>query len=645
MFDFVRKHTRVMMFGLFLLIIPAFVLFGVDQNTLMADRGVTVARVSGHDITQAQWDAAHKAEADRIAESMPSIDHSLLDSSEARYASLERLVRDRVLLEAAGSMNLLTSDARLARQLRQDATIASLRKPDGSIDMERYRQLAASQGLTPEGFEAQVRRDMATRQVETGITSSGFAVKAMADVALNAFHEKREVQLVRFMTADYAARVTLTDAELETFYKANQALFQASESANIEYVVLDLEAVKKNIVVSETDLKAYYDQNAARLSGTEERRASHILITAAKDASAAEREKAKARAQDLLVVVRKTPEGFADLALKNSQDPGSAKAGGDLDFFTRGSMVKPFEDAAFAMNKGAISDVIESDFGFHIIKLTDIKSPKRKTFEEAKAAMEAELRAQQANSRFAEAAESFSNGVYEQSDTLKPVAERLKLDVKTVTALSRKPDPKNIGILSNAKFLEAVFSPDAIENKRNTKAIETAPNQLVSARITQYTPIRIKTFGDVRDLVRNKVVAAKAAELARKDGQDKLAALKTASSAEKFSPAVMVSRIQRQDLPAPVLDAALRSDTSTLPSFSGVDLGTEGYVVVRVNSVVPRTGEAQANVKQELSQYAQVWTQAENLAYYNVLKERFKGQIKTPRPVQATFDSPLLAPK
>lgn len=645
MFDFVRKHTKIMMFVMFLLIIPSFVLFGIDGYNRFREKGEAVARVGGHDITQGEWDAAHKSESERLHASMPNLDAKLLDSPEARYATLERLVRERVLAQAADKFKLTTSDARLARDLQEDPTIASLRLPDGKLDMDRYRQLAASQGLTPEGFEARVRHDLSVRQVEAGVTNTGFAAAGVADVSLNAFFERREVQIVRFATADFTTKVNPTETELEAFYNANQALFQAPEQASIEYVVLDLDSVKKSISLSESDLKSYYDQNAARLSGNEERRASHILINAAKDAPAADRQKAKARADELLQAVRKSPDSFAEVAKKNSQDTGSAANGGDLDFFARGAMVKPFEDAAFAMKKGEISEVVESDFGYHIIKLTDIKTPTQRSFEELRAGIEADLKTQQAKAKFAEIAEAFTNGVYEQADSLKPVADKLKLEVKTAANVMRKPAPGATGVLASAKFLASIFAPDAIEKKHNTEAVETAPSQLTAGRVTQYTPARTIPFADVRSVVRDRVVAARAAELARKEGMERLAAWKAAPASADMPPAVVVSRDQAQNIPPQVLGAALRADASALPVFAGVDLGAQGYAVVRVNKIVPRPTPTEAAAKQDRVQYTQWWIGAENQAYYGLLKERFKVEIMAPRPGRASTDLPMNAAK
>jgi peptidyl-prolyl cis-trans isomerase D len=639
MFDFIRKHTKVTMALLFLLIVPSFILFGLDGYNRSKDKGVAVAKVDGKEIIQSEWDRAHQSEVDRLRASMPTLDAKLLDSPQARYATLERLVRDRVIAAAADKFKFTTSDPRLARELQQSPEIAALRRPDGSLDMERYRQLLGSQGMTPEMFEANVRTDLSRRQVLTGVGASGFSSTPAAAMALNAYFEKREIQVARFNTADLAAKLSPTDAELEQFYKANEKLFQAPEQANIEYVLLDVDTVKKNISVNEADLKTYYEQNAQRLSGAEERRASHILITSPKTASAAEREKAKTKAQELLAAVKKAPDSFADVARKNSQDPGSALNGGDLDFFARGAMVKPFEDAAFSMKKGDLSAVVESDFGYHIIKLTDIKAPKQRSFEEMKTELEADLKKQQAQKKFSETAEAFTNGVYEQSDSLKPIAERLKLEVKSAANVTRQPVAGAKGVLANPKFLNALFAPDAIEKKRNTEAVEVAPSQLASGRIVQYTSARTQPFAEVKDIVRQRWLAQRGAEAASKEGVAKLAAWKATPASAALSEPLLVSREQTQKLPAQIVDAALRADASALPAFAGVDLGAQGYAIVKVGKVVPRDAPLEANAKQERDQYTQWWTSAENLAYYNGLKERFKAEILVARPAPGKLNT------
>ena len=630
MFDFVRKHTRVMQFLLFLLIFPSFVLFGLEGYNRFKEGGATVATVDGHDITQAEWDAAHRSQVERMRSSMPNVDVKLFDTPEAKYSTLERLVRDRLLQVAASQLRLGASDARLAAELQQNPTIAALRRADGTLDIERYRQLLATQGMSPESFEAQVRGDLASRQVMSGVGVTSFSSSALADVTLNAFYEQRQVQVARFSQSDYVAQINPTEADLETYYKANADKFQSAERADIEYVVLNLAAVQKDIVVPEAELKTYYEQNAARLAGLEERRASHILINADKGASAAERDAARAKAQALLAEVQKSPNQFAELARKNSQDTGSAAKGGDLDFFGRGAMVKPFEEAAFALKKGETSGLVETEFGFHIIRLTDIKQPEQKSFESQRAKLEQEVRAQLAQRKFAEAAEQFTNIVYEQSDSLKPAAERLKLEVQHASNLGREPVAGNTAA-NNPKLLAAVFSQDSIEKKRNTEAVELAPNVLAAARITSYSPARTLPLDEVKARVREQVVAQLAAERARSEGVAKLAEWKANPDAAKLPAAIVVSRESKQAQPSALVEAALRASTQTLPAWVGVDLGTSGYAVVKVEKVLPRDAANASGLAREREQYAQWWASAEGLAYYKLLKEKFKAEIKIAR--------------
>jgi peptidyl-prolyl cis-trans isomerase D len=636
MFDFVRKHNRVMQFLLVLLIFPSFVLFGLEGYNRYREKGEDAARVDGHDISQQEWDQAYKMEVDRIRQQMPTLDAKVFDTPEAKYGALERLVRERVIAAAAQHSNLATSDQRLARELGRNEIIASLRGPDGKLDMAKYRQLVSSQGMTPEMFENQMRMDLSGRQVFAGIETTAVPVAAPADVALGAFYEKREVQVARFATSDFAPRVKVSDADVEAFYKANPQMFQAPEAASIEYVVLDLDAVKKGITLNDQDLKTYYDQNAARLAGQEERRASHILIAAGKTASAADKDKAKAKAQALFEQVKKNPASFAEVAKKNSQDPGSAVQGGDLDFFARSAMTKPFADAVFAAKKGDIVGPVETEFGYHVIQVTDIKASQQKSFEAMKPELEAEVMKQQAQKKFAEAAETFSNTVYEQSDSLKPVADKLKLEIRKADHVARTPQQGVTGALGNPKFLAALFAPDSAEKKRNTEAVEVGPQQIAAGRVVQYTPAHTRPLAEVKDQAREAVVAQRAAELARKEGLAKLAAWKAAPASAELPAAVVVSRQETQKLPNAVVDAAMRADPGALPRFEGVDLGMQGYAVVKVDKVIPRAAPAADALVKEREQVARAFAGAESAAYYELLKERFKVKMKAPKPGGAT---------
>lgn len=630
MFDFFRKYNKIVMIFLFLLIIPSFVLFGVERYQGSGGE-VKVARVDGQNITRPEWDAQHRLETDRIRQQSPNVDPTLLESDVMRYATLERMVRDRVLAAAAAKSNVTISEERLSRIFAQDTGLAAFRTPDGKFDRESFQRVT---GRTPEQYEASMRAELATQQMLLGITGTAFAPPALAAATINAFYDRREIQVARFSPESFASKVTVSDADVEAYYKAHTAQFQAPEQASIEYLVLDLEAAKKNISVNEADLKTYYEQNTARFGTKEERRASHILITAPASAPAADRAKAKAKAEQLLAEVKKAPATFADVARKNSQDPGSAEKGGDLDFVTRGAMVKPFEDALFALKKGDISDVVETEFGYHIIRLADIKPAVVPPFEQVRATIENEVRSQQATQEFAKAAETFTDAVYQQPDSLKPAAEKLRLTIQTASNVSRTPPPGAAGVLANRNFLNALFAADSLDRKQNTEAIEVGSNQLAAGRVTQYTPAHPMPLAEVKDKIRAQLITERAAVMAKAEGEAKLAAWTAKADGATFGAPVTVSRREAQAQPLAVIDAALRADASKLPALVGVDLGTQGYAVVRVTKVVPRTPSAPEQTQQENAQVGQSVAAAEEVAYYNLLKERFKAEILVPKPAE-----------
>jgi peptidyl-prolyl cis-trans isomerase D len=623
MFDFVRDHSRLALGALLLLIIPSFVFFGVQGYSRFTDgANAAVAKVDGQNITRNEWEDAHKRNLDQVRRQSPGIDTSKLDNAELRSETLDGLVRERVLLAAANQLHLFPTTSRVDRLFATDPQFASLR----SLDPKSSRELLAMQGMTPELLEQRLRQDLGVKQVLGGITQTVPAPVAATTAALDAFLQRREVQVQRFDVAAYRGKITPSDAEIETFYKANEAKFKSPEQASVEYVVLDLANLAKGVNVSDADLRKAYTDNAAKFTVPEERRASHILIGADKDKPAAERAKAKAKAEALLAEVRKAPASFADVARKNSEDPGSAAKGGDLDFFGKGAMVKAFEDKAFSMKVGEISDLVESDFGFHIINLVATKGGDAKPFDAVKAELEADLRKSGAQKRWAESAEQFTNMVYEQSDSLKPVIEKLKLDKLTANVM-RNALPGAVGPLASTKFLDAVFNPETLKAKRNTDAVEVGANQLISARVLQHQPVRLLPLAEVKDRVVASLVEEQSAALAKKEGLARLAALQGGAAADGLPAGVVVARNASQGLSPAMMDAVLRADTSKLPTVVGVDQGPQGYAVLRITQVLPRE-PAPGGEEGVRAQYAQAWATAEADTYLAALKKRFKVEIK-----------------
>ena len=632
MFDFIRDHKKIMQILLIILIFPSFVLFGIDGYKRFQNSGDVVATVNGVEITKEEWEQSHKNEVTRMRASMPNIDVAMFDSPAMKYGVLERMVQTRVLESSAKKLNLKVSDQRVALAISGIEGLAGIKKPDGSLDIEKYKQLLASQGMTPEIFENRMRGEVAMRQVVNGVTQSSVTFPAQIDVALDSFYQQREIQIAIFSASDFLAQAKPADEDVSKFFALHKNEYQSAESADIEYVVLSLDAIEKNITLNEADLKAYFDQNQATLAAKEERRASHILINASTSASDADKQKAREKAQSILDAIKKNPASFADAAKKNSQDPGSAVKGGDLGFFARGAMVKPFEDAAYALIKGEISGLVQSDFGFHIIQLTEIKSA-TSDFNQARPVLEKELKNQQARKQFAEMAEQFSNLVYEQSDSFKPVVGKLKLDIQTAQNVTKevKPDPKSPW--TNANLLKSLFSADSIKNLRNTEAIEAGPNTLVAARITKYFPAKQIPLEEIKPMIVQAVLVQKALELAKENGKSKLDEWKKAPEAAQLQSPVVLSREQSMNLPGNLVDEAMRASTAKLPILIGVDLGSRGYGIVKVNKVLENNTQTKSTQLRE--RFVKSWATAENLAYYGYLKELLKASIKEPAPLDS----------
>jgi peptidyl-prolyl cis-trans isomerase D len=631
MFEAIRQTKSVMIFLLGLLVI-AFVFVGVSGYTSFNQRSATVAELKGVSITQEQWDRAHANEIDRLRQAMPQLDVKLLDTPAARYATLERLLQDALITKAVQDQHVMAGDVSVANALRQDEWLNARRDASGNLNVAEVEQELAARGMNSEQYAAQLAYALAQQQLTAGVQVSGVVSQAAAQATLKAYFERRDVQVARFNAADYKSKVDVSEQDLQAYYDSNPAQFQAAEAIDVQYLVLSQDELAKQVSVSADDLRAYYDQNKDRLAGPQERRASHILLPLESNADDAAVKAATETAQALLEQVRANPERFAELAKANSQDPGSAQNGGDLGFFGRGAMVKPFEDAVFALADGAISDVVRSDFGLHIIKLTAIKAPAVKSFEEMRPELERNLRAEGARKQFAEAAERFSNVVYEQADSLEPAAKALGLSVQTATGVTRANQGPD-SVLSSPQLIAPLFTPEAVERKLNTAAIDIGGQRLVSARVVQHMPAHTKAFTEVSAQVKEMLVAQRSADMARAAGQAALAAwTKGEATSANFDAAVTVSRDQGGVLAPTLVAAALRAPSDNLPAYTSVDLGDQAFVVIKVVAVKARDGVEAAQAKAEAQQYTQAWSAAELKAYVQSLKAKYKADILVPKP-------------
>lgn len=621
MFEFVRDNTRWLMGGLLVLLAVAFIV-PQGYSSFVESGGGPVAEVDSRKITQIEWDAEHRRQSDRLRQSSPQADPSVFDSPAAKRQVLENLVEQRALLAAARRQHLEADDARVRALFEAEPQLAqALRTADGKLN----RALLSAQGMSEAGFVNELREDIQRRQVLAPVQQPVWPKEGgtrAADLLREALLQQRELRWQRFLSADYVAQVTFKPEELEAHYRRAevQQRWRRAESARIDYLVLDAQALKAGVSVAEDELKAAYDSAKSRFSTPQERRVAHLLLrTDGKDNEATVRQRLLGwRAQ------AGSDAGFAALARQHSQDEGSVGAGGDLGFVTREGLPKAFADAAFALARGTTSEVVQTEQGLHLIRVLEVRGGDVRPFEAVRAELEDELRSSKARKAFQLKAETFSNLVFEQAGSLKAASDKLGLPIQSAQ-IQRKPVPGAVGPLTSAKLLEAVFSAESVRTKQNTEAIETAPQQLVSARVVEHQAATAPPLAEVREAVQAEFVRERAVALAKAAGERRL---KEGGEAG-LEPPRWVSRAQPEGLPRAVLEAALRASTAKLPMLVGQDAGNEGYWVLQLRKT-DKPSDAVFPPNEVARMHAQQLAQLEAQAFVEVLKQRARAKVHAP---------------
>ena len=623
MFGLIEKHRKKVMIGIFVVVIPPFAFFGIDSYFQGSTGGGNVATVGDYRISQAEFAQALQERQDMLRNmSGGRLDPALLDSQELRLSVLDNLVQQQLLMQRAVRSGLAVSD----RQIQEIVANVDAFKEDGKFSYTRYEELLRAQGMTPVIFEQRVRQDILIDHVTHPYAGSAFVSRAEAALLLRISEQQREVSHFIYSADRFLSQVKLEPDAAKKYYDSHQDEFRTPEQVRIEFVTLSADALAGQVQPAEADVRRAYDENAKRFEVRESRQASHILITPEGDGAEAKK-KAKAKADELHAQLKKNPGSFAALAKQHSQDPGSAANGGDLGFFERGAMVKAFDDAVFSMKSGEISAPVESEFGYHIIRLAAVRGGKGKSFEEARAEIEAELKKQLAGRRFAELAESFSNTLFEQSDSLKPAAELIKAQPQTSGWIGRTGSDN--AMLGNQRLLQAVFSEDVLQNKRNTEAIEVAPGVLMGARVVEHKPASIQPFDQISGALVKKLTLQQANQLAAQEGRARLEALRQGKDAQvAWTAPQLVGRNDPKGLPGEVLRQAFRADTAKLPSYSGTEIPGGGYALVRVGKVQEVSGDAKEKQNAIAQTLRQVAAQAELAAYMDSLKKKTETKVR-----------------
>ncbi len=622
MFDIVHKHKRIAQIVLALVLLP-FAFFGIESYMQQGTSTVTVAKVGGGNISDQEFRQAMQEYQERIQSLMGGrAPVSLLEAPEARFNVLDGLIQRRVLEEKARGLKLKVADAQIREAIR--ATPAF--QDEGKFSNARYEALLKAQRLTPVAFEAKIRGEMAVRILRGIYADSEFVPRAALERLLKLRTERREVSVAVWSPEAFLTAAQVEPGEVKAYYDSHPAEFQTPEQVRLEYVRLSAEELLSRVSVSPQEIKEFAAAQKPR-EAAEERRAAHILISVPQGAGAEAKAAARKQAEEIYREASRRPEAFADLAKARSQDPGSAGKGGDLGYFSREAMVKPFADAVFGMKKGEIAGPVESPFGFHVIRLADIRLAQVAGPEQRQADAEAEIKKQKAAKLFSEQAERLSNLAYEQSDSLKPAAEALQLPLQQSPWISRTGG-KEAGALANPKLLEAVFSEDILKGGRNTDAVEVAPGVLVAARVVEHKAATLRPLEDVKGDIERRLARRQAAALAVKQGEAALAGLRRGETVKvDWSAARWISRDQQSGMEPEVLRQVFKGEDKKLPLYGGTVNAQGGFSVVRVSQVAEgqQTDAAQRRELAQLLRNAVI--ESSRAVYVAALKERADIQV------------------
>jgi peptidyl-prolyl cis-trans isomerase D len=626
MFNIVERHKRVVQIILALITLP-FAFFGVDYYFRQGGTAFDVATVAGEKITQQQFNQALTEQQERTrAQLGASYDPAMFDNPEVRFALLQQLINRQLLSDKARQESFRVPDA----QLQQFIASQPAFQENGQFSVERYRQVLAGQNMTPALFEDQLRRDLLLAPLQEPMSLGNIVARASGERFLGLAEQRREVQAAAIDPEPYIPGTKIDDAAVKAYYDTNAASLQTLERAKIEYLLLTPEALAGQAPIDPAEVKAQYDSNVKLYTKAEEREAAHILIAVKPDAGDDAKAAAKAKAAEVMAKASANPAKFGELAKQFSQDPGSAAQGGDLGSFARGNMVKPFDDAVFAMKVGDIVGPVETDFGYHVIKLNGIAAAKVRPFDEVRAQIEIDLQRQKATQKFANAADQLQNLVYEQADSLQGAAKALGIPVQTTQLLTR-PQVQALA-KGNAKFVQAIFSPESTQARRNTEAIEIAPNTLIAGRIVEHSPAAARPFADVQEEIRTLLARKAASELAQKAGREKLALLEQGRTDKDagvtFAPQVSVSRYDAQPGYSPdALKRIFQLDPAKVPQYTGAPNDRGGFSIYRLAKVIEPPAPEPAKLNAASTRIGEQLGRELLNAYLATLKEKADVKI------------------
>lgn len=573
------------------LISLTFILWGVESYINAAKR-VIVAKVDGDEIPIEEFQKALQRFR-RQAESMlgEAFNAADWDKPEVKTKALDELINDRVLSRLVKDARVRVTNQQLAQQLLQIPAF----QDESGFSRSLYEQRVTAMGFSQLGFEQQLRSDMAKSQLRNGVAASEFVTREEAQKLAALRKQKRDIGYAVIPAAEIDKQLSVSDAEISSYYEAHKEDYRTLEKASVEYLEISAAELAAKVEINDDKLRQYYDANPAAYTLTEERNANHILVQLTPDADAAATTAAQAKTQDVLKRAQ-AGEDFEKLAKELSDDVGSKAEGGATGFFGRGAMAPEFEEAAFKLKPGEISQPVRTKFGWHIIKLKDIKAGGLQAFDKVRADVDAAYRSAEAQKAFFEQSEQFSNLVYEHADSLSVAADSLGLTVHKTEVLSKEEFARKF----SDKAASAIFTAEVLSEGMNSEPIELPDNRVIAVRVIEHIPAAIPELAQVKAKVEDAVRNDQRRQLTEALGKEMIERLRKGESVDDvvkgrgfgWEQEVGATR-ESGDINRAVLRAAFSTEVvGSDPQYTGLPIGNTDYAIIRVaNAVVPADSE------------------------------------------------------
>ncbi len=605
-----------------LLIVP-FALWGIDQYT-SGEKTVIVAEVNGETISATEFLQLYNRQRLRLQQQFADMYDQVVVDEELRSQVLDALIDSRLIKQWGQTEGLMISDQQLASMIQA----ADVFQENGVFSPTVYQDILNRNGLTVAGFELEQRQFLIESQFRALTANSTFMTASELERLYQLQNQRRYIDYLRMDQRVFRKKIQVTDEQVTNFYAENASNFLVPEKVVVDYVTLSQEEIVKEVKITDDQAREFYQTNIGLFNQPEARRARHILIRG--DEATAREKMADVQAK------LAAGEAFEELAKNYSEDPGSAVNGGDLDFFEQGMMVPEFDQVVFSMQVGQTSDVVKTDFGLHLIQLTDIREQQAQPYEEIAEEVKQQLSLETAERLYFERLETLNTLAYEQPDSLEPLLSVVDGGIKTSEAISREGAAS--GVMSLPRVVEAAFSDEVLKSRLNSTAIEVGPNSSIVLRVSQYQPEHQQAFDEVKSQIKEQLIGEAAKQKAAELADEVMAQIEAGKSPEslvrngvEWHEVGWIERQNQQVLPQ-ISQTAFKASKpkAEKPTWNRVQLFTGDTVLVRVSQVDVIENEERRSAMGQLEQaMISVYQSAELEARLAELKRTAKIDKRT----------------